>query len=143
MNKLGRKWTMVLYSLPMALGFSLFVAAGTLDSAELIYIGRILTGFSSGAFALVAPLYIAEIGEDSMRGALGSITQLLITSGIAIVNGLNINGAVSWQVISALSVGPPGTALHMKSNALFVSSVAVAIVVVAAAAADSGGGGSF
>ncbi len=115
MNKLGRKWTMVLYSLPMALGFSLFVAAGTLDSAELIYIGRILTGFSSGAFALVAPLYIAEIGEDSMRGALGSITQLLITSGIAIVNGLNINGAVSWQVISALSVGPPGTA-GIKSN---------------------------
>ncbi len=42
--KFGRKWIMVCYAFPMAVGFALFVIAGTIDDHILIYIGRFLTG---------------------------------------------------------------------------------------------------
>ena len=57
-------------------------------------------GFSGGAYALVAPYYVSEVAEVSLRGALASVQQLMATLGVLFVNALNINGAVDWSTIS-------------------------------------------
>ena len=58
--------------------------------------GRILTGFSGGAFALLAPAYSSETVEQSIKGALGSLQQLMVCFGLFFVNVLG--KFVSWQV---------------------------------------------
>ena len=65
-------------------------------------------GFSGCAYALVAPMFISEIAEPSIRGALASLMQLMATLGLLFVDALNINGAVHWNYISAICIGIPG-----------------------------------
>ena len=66
------------------------------------------TGFSGGAYALVAPYYVSEIAETSMRGALASLMQLMVTFGVLFVNALNIYDTVHWVTISGICIGIPG-----------------------------------
>ena len=47
LGKIGRKWTMIMLSVPFMLGYIAFVVAKEVDSVELIYTGRILTGRES------------------------------------------------------------------------------------------------
>ncbi len=44
MNVIGRKWLLVVWSIPVASGFSCFVIANVIDDNILIHVGRILTG---------------------------------------------------------------------------------------------------
>ena len=72
------------------------------------------TGFSGGAYALVAPYYVSEIAETSMRGALASLMQLMATFGVLFVNALNIYETVNWVTISATCIAIPGEILIFK-----------------------------
>ena len=72
----------------------------------LFYAGRILTGLGSGGMATVGPVYISEIAETSIRGTLGSIFNLMMVTGIAVVNGFGIENAVSWGNITFLCAIP-------------------------------------
>jgi MFS family permease len=98
---------MIIYALPMAVGFGLFVVAHATEEVLPIYFGRFLTGFAAGAFSFLSPMYIVECSESSMRGALASLMQLQVTIGAAFVNVLNINGAISWEIISAVMIAFP------------------------------------
>lgn len=44
--------------------------------------GRLLTGFSSGSYSVIIPLYTSEIAEKEIRGTLGTYFQLQVTGGI-------------------------------------------------------------
>ena len=68
---------------------------------------RITTGFGSGAFCLVSPLYIVEISEAKFRGSLTAIFQVQVTLGSILVQTLNINEAVHWHIISGICIVPP------------------------------------
>ena len=48
----------------------------------------------------MAPYYVSEVAEVSLRGALASVQQLMATLGVLFVNALNINEAVDWSTIS-------------------------------------------
>lgn len=54
-------------------------------SVAMLLVGRILLGVSGGAFFVVAPMYIGEIAQKEIRGALGSFFQLMVTIGILFV----------------------------------------------------------
>jgi MFS family permease len=61
----------------------------------MLLAGRILTGFSGGAFVLAAPSYTAEIAEAKYRGALGVLMQLMMCFGILFIN---VNCNTDWKV---------------------------------------------
>ena len=82
-NIIGKKWSLVLLSLPFITGWLLLYFA--LSSVSFI-IGRFLTGFAGGAFVLAAPAYIAEIAETKYRGALGTLMCLMCGLGILFIN---------------------------------------------------------
>lgn len=67
-------------------------------------------GFGAGSFALAAPIYISEIAETSLRGALGSMMQLFLTTGIVYINGLG--SVLEWDVLTATVLIFPGTKLN-------------------------------
>jgi len=55
-----------------------------LKSLYPMIIGRLIWGFSAGAFSVVCPMFITEISPSSLTGPFGVITQFNITLGILI-----------------------------------------------------------
>ncbi|KAJ2944156.1 hypothetical protein O0L34_g18127 [Tuta absoluta] len=79
MDSIGRKKTMLFLVIPFTLGWILITFA---QNVAMIMIGRFITGVAGGAFCVTAPAYTSEIAQDSIRGALGTYFQLMITVGI-------------------------------------------------------------
>ena len=57
---------------------------------------------------MVTPIYIMDIAQPHLRGGLASTAQFMLTAGIAFINGLSINGTVTWNMISAICLWIPG-----------------------------------
>ncbi|KAF2892678.1 hypothetical protein ILUMI_13495 [Ignelater luminosus] len=78
-DKLGRKLSMLLLTIPIIIGWLLIINA---NSLVMIYIGRFICGMIAGAYCVSAPLYTSEIAEKEVRGTLGSCFQLFYTIGL-------------------------------------------------------------
>ena len=63
-----------------------FIAAvflGVSHYLSLILVGRFVSGFSIGLLSSAVPVYICEVVESRLRGALGSFPQLMVSVGVA------------------------------------------------------------
>jgi|Transcript_15901 sugar porter (SP) family MFS transporter len=72
-------------------------------------LGRLIAGFSIGLLSTVVPLYQSELSAPSMRGALVSLNNLLITSGILFATWLNfilVGRDGGWRLSIYLQAGP-------------------------------------
>jgi len=117
LDRIGRKKTMMGLSLPMLLGYGMITASYYLNNITVLLIGRFLAGISGCAYALVAPMFISEMSEPSIRGGLATMMQLMASVGVLFVGILNINSAVHWNFISAIMIGIP---VIMTISLLFV-----------------------
>ena len=77
-----------------------------LDSPWIFYVGRFLSGFGLGSSALSSTIYINEIVEVSIRGALGNLMQFMLTVGVLFDNG--IGALIPWEVLTGLCLIFPG-----------------------------------
>ena len=68
-----------------------------------------LPGFCGGVFSLAAPIYIAETAEDSIRGAMGNMFQIMLVLGILFTYA--VGAYVSWDQLALISAVVPGLAL--------------------------------
>jgi SP family facilitated glucose transporter-like MFS transporter 8 len=78
-DRFGRKIVILGLSVPFLLSWILIVVA---NSVGLLYLARLIAGFATGATSVVAPMFVGEIAESSVRGALGSFFQVMLTVGI-------------------------------------------------------------
>lgn len=101
-DKLGRKYTSMLLSVPFLLTWILTVTA---SSVHMLYAARVFAGIATGGACVVAPMFISEIGETSIRGALGSFFQLFLTVGILLV--YVIGAYIDWRTLSGICAIPP------------------------------------
>ncbi|MGB8481835.1 MAG: sugar porter family MFS transporter [Acidobacteriaceae bacterium] len=76
---LGRKRSLLLGSLVFVLAS---VVCGMAGSVEVLLIGRLILGVSIGILSFTAPIYLAEIAPENIRGSMVSLYQLMITIGI-------------------------------------------------------------
>lgn len=78
---LGRKRSLIL-------GGVLFVAGSLLSGAAwspaTLIAARVILGLAIGVATFTAPLYLAEVAEEHIRGAMISLYQLMITIGILV-----------------------------------------------------------
>lgn len=81
-NYFGRKRSMLAMVAPFLCSWALVIWA---QNVAMLLVGRVLLGVSGGAFFVMAPMYIGEIAEKEVRGALGSFFQLNVTIGILFV----------------------------------------------------------
>jgi len=79
--RLGRRGTILISALVFAAG-SIFCALA--PSPGALIAARFFLGIAVGMASFVAPLYLSEIAPPSVRGALISMYQLMITIGIVI-----------------------------------------------------------
>lgn len=95
-KSLGRKRSLML-------GALIFVAAsimcGAAQSVAVLLIGRLILGVSIGILSFTAPIYLAEIAPENIRGSMVSFYQLMITIGIfvAYLSDLAFSYSGNWH----------------------------------------------
>ncbi|GAB4818024.1 hypothetical protein N2152v2_005070 [Parachlorella kessleri] len=103
-DTLGRRKAFLLTSLPLLLGPALSAGASTLAA---MLAGRILAGIGIGLSSALVPVYISEVSPTHLRGALGSVNQLLICVGILAALVANVVlPAASWRTMFWLAALP-------------------------------------
>jgi SP family galactose:H+ symporter-like MFS transporter len=78
---LGRKRSLILGAVLFVVGS---VLCGTAPSPAILIFGRVVLGVAIGIASFTAPLYLAEIAPEKIRGAMISLYQLMITIGILV-----------------------------------------------------------
>eukprot|EP00730_Choanoeca_flexa_P000044 TRINITY_DN10018_c0_g1_i1.p1 TRINITY_DN10018_c0_g1~~TRINITY_DN10018_c0_g1_i1.p1 ORF type:complete len:464 (+),score=82.91 TRINITY_DN10018_c0_g1_i1:75-1466(+) len=115
-ERAGRKWTIILAASVYMFGVGISIAS---HSYAVLFIGRLVTGFSVGLLCTTVPLYIAELSPKAVRGTLVTSNQLFICVGIllgfVVDNGFkckqNLDFCTShqlahwkWMLLSALPI---------------------------------------
>lgn len=90
---LGRKFSLIIFSLVFILGAGMMLGANGDRGLGLIYGGRVLAGIGVGACSMVTPIYISEISPPAMRGRIVGIYEL----------GWQIGGLVGFWINYGLS----------------------------------------
>ena len=80
-GKLGRKRSLILGAVLFVIGSLL---CGFAANPDHLIIGRLVLGVAIGIASFTAPLYLAEIAPERIRGAMISLYQLMITIGILV-----------------------------------------------------------
>jgi len=78
-DRLGRKWAIVLTAVPFAVSW---LTLTTTENVDSVYAARFIGGLGAGAACVLVPVYVGEIAQASIRGALGAFFPLLFSSGI-------------------------------------------------------------
>jgi MFS transporter, SP family, galactose:H+ symporter len=105
-DRLGRRYTLSLFSIIFAIGGLCSALAPTLF---WLVVGRVLVGIGLGAISFVTPLYISEIAPVEKRGSLVFLNQLALSTGLLIAYPISyaLSSTVEpWRWILGFSVAP-------------------------------------
>lgn len=104
--KIGRKGALMVAALLFIGTSGMFVIARPLSSLELMFIARFIAGLGSGLAMSVMPMYLSEIAPIELRGAVGVLCPLGVTSGVVIAQILGLPGVLgteaSWHYLVGL-----------------------------------------
>lgn len=96
-DRIGRKEGLFYNNILVLLACPLMASSRSLSSYELLIVGRLIIGINAGLNAGLAPLYLNEISPLALRGALGTIYQLVITISIFLSNIFALPGLFGTQ----------------------------------------------
>merc|ERR1711973_231264 len=96
-SRLGRKGGLLLNNILVAVAALLMGLAKTAGSFHMLILGRLIIGINSGLNAGLAPMYLSEISPTALRGALGTVYQLIITLSILISQILGMNNVLGTE----------------------------------------------
>lgn len=109
-DKLGRKQGLFYNNILALLASALMASSRLAASYELLIFGRFLIGVNAGLNAGLAPLYLNEIAPVQLRGALGTIYQLVITISILLSNTFGLPSLLGsqqlWPLLFAIPLLP-------------------------------------
>merc|ERR1711881_196430 len=109
-SRLGRKGGLLLNNVLVAVAAVLMGFAQTANSFHMLIAGRLAIGINSGLNAGLAPMYLSEISPIALRGALGTVYQLIITLSILISQILGMNNVLGtedgWPWLLAITAIP-------------------------------------
>ncbi|GER24790.1 major facilitator superfamily protein [Striga asiatica] len=98
---IGRKGAMIVSSLFCTAGWlSIYFAQGPVP----LDVGRLATGYGMGVFSYVVPVFIAELAPKDLRGALTTINQLMICTGVSV--SFIIGTLLTWRALALVGIIP-------------------------------------
>ena len=102
---LGRKRAILITAAIFTLGSILCAVAA---SIPILIVGRLAVGIAIGVASYTAPLYISEMAPPKLRGALVTLNQLAITTGILLAYIVDAVFAPSdgWRLMFAFGALP-------------------------------------
>jgi MFS transporter, SP family, sugar:H+ symporter len=104
-DRLGRRNLIIMAAVTFAVGA---IGAALAPSVGVLVLFRVVLGLAVGAAAVIVPLYLSEIAPTEIRGAVSSLNQLMIVTGILvayIVNALLADAEV-WRWMLGLAFVP-------------------------------------
>src|SRR5947209_9708042 len=113
---LGRRRLIIIAAVVFIAGALVCAFAPTVS---VLVAGRVVLGLAVGSAALVVPLYLSEIAPTEIRGAITSLNQLMIVSGILlafIVNAI-LASSGNWRLMLGLAAVP---AVFLLAGMLFM-----------------------
>jgi len=101
----GRRVTVLITAIVFIVG--VLLAAFT-PTYPVLLVARIVIGLAVGSASMVVPLYIGEVVPPRVRGALVSLNQLAITSGILVsyLIGYGLSSTGNWRLMFGLAAIP-------------------------------------
>lgn len=109
-DRFGRKGGLLLNNVLVIIASIFEGAAKSAGSYEMVIFGRFVIGINCGLNAGLVPMYLAEISPMNLRGAVGTVYQLVITISILLsqILGLEsvLGSASQWPVLLAITVVP-------------------------------------
>lgn len=106
----GRKNSLLANNVFVFLGGGLMFSARGMGEYAMLVAGRFFIGAASGVAAGLTPMYLSEISPSSLRGAIGTVYQLVITCSILVSQVLGVKymlGSSSlWPHLLGLTVIP-------------------------------------
>ncbi|XP_034757257.1 solute carrier family 2, facilitated glucose transporter member 4-like [Etheostoma cragini] len=107
---LGRRKAMLINNMFAFIGGSLMGLSKICRSFEMLILGRFVIGVYCGLASALTPMYVGEIAPTSLRGALGTLHQLAIVTGILIAQVLGLESLLGvddlWPVLLGLAIVP-------------------------------------
>lgn len=94
---IGRKQGLVANNLFVFLGAIFMGISKRMNQYSLLIIGRFFIGISAGVAAGLTPMYLSEISPEAVRGAVGTVYQLVITSSILLSQILGLESVLGSQ----------------------------------------------
>lgn len=80
LSKYGRWNTLVYTNVGVVIGCGLTL----IQNVPAICIGRLIWGFTAGAYSVFVPKFINETAPIELKGSFGALTQFYVTFGIMI-----------------------------------------------------------
>ncbi|XP_054274476.1 glucose transporter type 1-like isoform X3 [Macrosteles quadrilineatus] len=109
-NKFGRKGGLLLNNILGICGACMMGFTKIMHSYELLFLGRFVIGVNCGLNTSLVPMYISEIAPLNLRGGLGTVNQLAVTTGLLISQILGIEQILGtddgWPVLLGLAICP-------------------------------------
>jgi SP family sugar:H+ symporter-like MFS transporter len=104
-DRLGRRNLIIAAAVTFTIGA---LGAAASPGAGALIAARFVIGLAVGTAALVVPLYLSETAPTAIRGAVASLNQMMIVTGILlafIVNGV-LASSGDWRLMLGLAVVP-------------------------------------
>uniref|UniRef100_A0A0K8TFG6 Major facilitator superfamily (MFS) profile domain-containing protein n=2 Tax=Lygus hesperus TaxID=30085 RepID=A0A0K8TFG6_LYGHE len=102
-NRFGRKGGLLLNNVLGIGGACLMAFTKVCSSYEMLLFGRFIIGVNCGLNTSLVPMYISEIAPLNLRGGLGTVNQLAVTTGMLISQILGIDEILGtddgWPVL--------------------------------------------
>ena len=109
-DRFGRKGSLLLNNVFVAIAVIFEALARPMNSYWPFIFGRLFIGVNAGLNAGLAPMYLAEISPMHLRGAVGTVYQLVITISILVAQVLGMSSLMGtkelWPWLFCLTVVP-------------------------------------
>lgn len=104
-DRIGRRRTVGSTALVFIVG--VLLAAFT-PTFPVLLAARVVIGLAVGSASMVVPLYIGEVAPPRVRGALVSLNQLALTTGILVsyLVDYGLSSSENWRLMFGLAVFP-------------------------------------
>ncbi|XP_034485937.1 facilitated trehalose transporter Tret1-2 homolog [Drosophila innubila] len=102
LDRLGRKMCMYLLAIPNMIYWILIYSA---QDVTYLYAGRFLAGVSGGGCYVVLPIFVAEISDNNIRGALSSMAMMYVSFGMII--GFTMSSYLSYYLMPCIAIALP------------------------------------
>ncbi|WP_400153753.1 sugar porter family MFS transporter [Candidatus Methanomassiliicoccus intestinalis] len=104
-DKLGRRKSIISSAALVVIG-TIIIAAS--PDVYLFFAGRFIIGTGIGVASFISPMYISEVAPKSIRGAMVSLNQLMVTVGIlvAYMVSLYFSPSGNWRAMFFAAVIP-------------------------------------
>ncbi|XP_025602414.2 facilitated trehalose transporter Tret1-like [Athalia rosae] len=109
-DTLGRKWSLLMTAVPHTVAGILLAAA---RSYWWFIIARCIAGVGSGMTYIVLPMYLGEIINDDIRGAVGAVVSQMMNAGILLTYCVG-----PW--VNRMGLAGLGIALPICFSSIFV-----------------------